>query len=484
MKNIFWGILLLMTTLIQDAQSETIPSFGYAPKSFPRDPLEVNQFAEHMLLGQILLPLVDTDQSGNLVPAVAKKWSFGKNGKTITFEINLNLKYSNGSNLKAEDILYTLQRHINSNSQSKTFLKNIKNIEIVSKDAVKISLLKIDVGIIKALSRDHLGIVPNGWKFDSQSNSPFVGMGAYNLERINNEWFLIANKYFKDSSNVEIKKIKLAFYIDDSFSIDTKNIPEIVPLISKKTLDSLKNDSPETYKHCSIAEEMTFSQSSLWWNPKSKFFNDENTRLRVFSFLDTQLKRISINQIKLATGFIPVGVMGYIPIRREIAYSNDESKIIKIKISSIKGLYEQLFTDKNFIEAAKNKNLQFSVQYITPLNVKIMHEEFKPDITIGSWGGGFNDPTGFLGPLEEDIGMPFEEYLGNQKDNFLKAQETQDWSERSKIFNRLAIHLVDSAFMLPGFRNDQFSCVRPPYTKKDISIRYTPRLINYKNGNK
>lgn len=478
------GVLIIMCIISKSESTELVPSFGFAPLTFPRDPVEINQFSEHMMIGQVLLPLVDTDQFGNMIPAIAKKWSFDKAGTKIIFEINTKLQFSDGSHVAAKDVEYTIQRHINSSSQSKSFLDSVKNIKAVSDDMLMIELNRPDVSILKALSRDQLGIVPKGWKFDKTKSTPFVGAGAYNLEKIGNDWFFIANKYFSDYRLVDIKKAKIIFYKDDGFSVDLKQMADIVPLINKKTLDNLKAENKKLLQECSVAEEMTFSQSSAWWNPKSKFFEDREVRARVLKFLDELFILQASEKNKLATGFIPIGVMGHLQKRISLDPVKSKFRDLNIRISTTRGIFEELFSSKSFIEKSKSNHINFSIQYINPSIAKQMHEEFKPDITIGSWGGGFNDPTGFLGPLEEDLGMPFQEYLGTKKINFLQAQATLDWNVRAKIFNELAKYLVEDAFMLPGFRNEQYSCIRKPYVKKVFSVRYTPRLFNYKEDSK
>ena len=78
--------------------------YGYVPPTFPRDPAEVNQFAEHIVLGQILEPMVDTDKMGNVTPGLAESWSFEDKGFTIKFKIRKDRFFSNGKKLEAKDM--------------------------------------------------------------------------------------------------------------------------------------------------------------------------------------------------------------------------------------------------------------------------------------------------------------------------------------------------------------------------------------------
>lgn len=93
---------------------------GYVPVSFPRDPADVSQYDEHVILGQIFEPLVDADGDGNLSTSIAKEWNFSKDGKQIEFLIDTNVLFSNGKKVTAGDVVYSISRHLNMESQSHT----------------------------------------------------------------------------------------------------------------------------------------------------------------------------------------------------------------------------------------------------------------------------------------------------------------------------------------------------------------------------
>lgn len=480
LKIIFKIILALGIISMSNLVNATkVPSFGFAPKSFPRDPVLFNQFAEHMLIGQILQPLIDTDQFGNVEPSIAKSWIFENNGMRLVFEIDQSIKFSNGQNVTSYDVKYSLDRHMENRSQSNAFLRVVKEIVVKDPGKLIINLKNADVSILKILSRDHLGIVPKGWKFDKNNLKPYVGTGAYVLEKIGDKWYLVENTFSKLKTSVTLKKLEMVYFSDDSFSIDFQNFPDIVPLLSKKIIEEIRLKRPELIKDCNVAEEMTFSQSSVWWNPKSKFFKNDDVRMFVLSFLNNQIEKHAIEKnLQLATSFIPVGIMGHLTNRLKFKNNNLKKKI-QLKISSSTSSFNNLIESAEFKKTANDLGIDIDYKFISAVSVKEENQKFNPDLTIGSWGGGFNDPTGFLGPLEEDLGMSFEQYLRSLNINFKEAQTTEDWSLRANFFQEIAIKLIENAYMVPGFRNEQYSCISNTFFKKNISLRYTPRLINY-----
>jgi ABC-type transport system substrate-binding protein len=142
---LIFGLIFMSNYLL----ASQVPTIGFVPKSFPRDPVLINQFAEHMFIGQVLQPLTDTDQFGNVIPSVASKWHFEKNGNVIVFEIDQDIKFSNGKRISSKDVKYTIERHVLEKSQSSAFFRAVSRIETPSDSVVVFHLTYPDVSLIK-----------------------------------------------------------------------------------------------------------------------------------------------------------------------------------------------------------------------------------------------------------------------------------------------------------------------------------------------
>src|SRR5258708_1663661 len=111
--------LILVTTMFPSrwvlSNQLSSPTVGYFPPTFPRDPIEVNVFLEHVLLGQALEPLIEIGSDGGLIPAVASRWDVLEGGKKLRFQIREGILFSDGRRVTARDVEYTLRRHLDSN---------------------------------------------------------------------------------------------------------------------------------------------------------------------------------------------------------------------------------------------------------------------------------------------------------------------------------------------------------------------------------
>ena len=71
--------------------------------------------------------LVDYDDDLNLVPWHARSWSISEDGRTITFKLRQDIRFSNGRPITSEDFAYSLERILNpaTKSPGQGFYRNI-----------------------------------------------------------------------------------------------------------------------------------------------------------------------------------------------------------------------------------------------------------------------------------------------------------------------------------------------------------------------
>ncbi len=477
-------IIILLTgvfTMESAMAISSVPKFGYVPLTFPRDILSVNQFAEHTILGQIFEPLVDADRFGNIAPGIADAWNISEDGKTLTFTIASDRKFSNGKSLTAKDVKYSLDRHLKGKSQSSNFLRGIKEVVVLSPNKIEIHLDEPNVAIMKALTRDQLGIVSEGWTFDPTSNEPFVGSGPYKMKKENGKWYLIANDNYKKSVP-SVKKWELVFFRNDSSDISIDAVPDYIPLATPMVRSQVEKLNQKNKEKFEVKEQLSFVQTSLWWYPFGNNFKSDETRLQVMQVMrDLVETKVAELNLQRATGIVPVGVAGYLPEQVSIkSSSRDTSKTLKIHVAGIGHLFDPLFEGDTAKKIAAKYGAEIKYSIFTAANLQEL-KLLKPDVIMGSWAGGFNDPEGFLPILNSLLSVDFVEYLADLAPVYKKARMEQNWTKRSELFREFNEKLVQGQKMIPGWKIPMFSMSRSGLKEEEIGFRYTPRLINVKN---
>ena len=464
--------------------STQIPKFGYVPVTFPRDIALVNQFAEHVVLGQILEPLVDADRLGNMMRGIAESWSVSKDGKVLTFKIGLNQTFSNGKSVEAKDVKFSIDRHLNEKTQSSNFLRAIKEVKIKGQNEIEIVLNEPSVAILKALTRDHLGIVPAGWKFDSSSDEPIIGSGPYRLVRKSGEWHLVKNERYARAKDVTIPEWELCFYKNEVMDLPTGTVPDYVPVATQSVLDELKLNAEKTKEKIEASEQLSFAQTSLWWYPHGTHYKSPEIKSRVMLFL-SELVALKANEKKLqrATGIVPVGIAGYLtePVKVENSKASNTPKLTA-KIAVVGSTLKFLFEGDEAKKLAKSRGIELEPLTISPSELGSVKEK-KPDVIVASWAGGYNDPEGFLPLLNQVLGVDFVEYLEDLRPLYQSARIEQDWTKRSELFREFNQRLVQQMRMVPGWKLVTYSVTKGGLAEDKVGFRYTPRLSNVKRLN-
>lgn len=479
LKTLF--VILGAVVDLQISNAGVVPKLGYVPQSFPRDIIKINQFAEHVLLAQILEPLVDADRFGNMTRGIAERWSVSQDGKTIVFFIEKGQVFSNGNPIRAKDVKYSISRHIAENTQSSNFLKSIKEVKETAPYEITMTLSEANVAILKALSRDHLGIVPDGWVFDEKSNEPYVGSGPYRLKKLDGKWHFVKNEKHAKAAHVTVPKWELVYFADDATSSVGKEIPDYVPMASQPIFEELTKLSKEKNTPIQSKEQTSFVQTSLWWHPKGKHYDSNELKSRMMAFLDelVEVKAKKLN-FQRATGIVPVGISGYLPER--VKFEKPETpKAAKKEVLSVAvvGAFDFVFEGEEVKKLADSYGLEVNVINIKPIDIGTISAK-KPDVVMAAWAGGFNDPEGFLPLLNQLLGVDFVEYLGDLRPIYLQARIEQDWSKRSDLFRSFNKKIVEQKRMVPGWKVPMYAVSRSGLTEENIGFRYTPRLINVK----
>ncbi len=481
LKFLSFAILFVVKGENSMAASQSItPTLGFVPITFPRDPAEVNFVEEHTILGQILEPILDSDRSGSLDKGIAENWQFDKTGTIITLILKKGRLFSNGKEVLSGDVVYSIERHLkHPKSQSSQFLKDIKSIKAVDDRKIEVHLAKRNPAILKALTREQLGVLPKGWKFDASSVEPFIGSGPYRAIKKDGKWFLILNEKFNGTNSPRIKSFELVFYENIDFKIPKGTLPDIIPDLSERALETIKDHASFSKDKYVIQKKLSFTQTSFWVYPTSTLNKNEHDRLVVSKAFDEAIRAYAKEKsFSLSTGMIPVGVQGHLS-ERPIITDVKNGKNIKIKLAYLPGVFGEFIRSKETVDIFSSYKIDLSLFEFNPQTITTL-PELKPDIVTGSWAGGFNDPMGFLGLLNILLGMQFSEYLQRYSLNLEGAASEENWSVREDKFRTITADVVRLGINIPGWKTNTYFVSKPSITEEELQIRYTPRFSNIK----
>ena len=453
-----------------------VPKVGLLPPIFPRDPIEVSVYLEHVLLGQVIEPLVIVNHEGNIEPGVASHWEISEDSKLITFHIAQGMKFSNGVPVTARDVKYSLDRHRHSErSQAKAYLRRIVDIVVRSESAIEIHLDHPYIAIFKALSRDQLGILPEGWTFNRESTEPFTGTGPYRAVRSGAQWQLVLNNHYRRIDQVRIPIWDLVFFDHKQERLADINLPDVVMMAVPEVAKQFE-DRPE-WRSRSFKKSLVkhFVQTSAWWYPKGPQFRNVDAKNRAMSAIADLLEaRCQVMNFQRTTGIIPQGITGYLSeVKIPDPVKAGLDRPMSFTVSVLQREYDQIVVreDTSRIEREYNINLNF-VKAELGGNIS----DTQPDVAICAYAGGFQDPEGFLTVITSFLNAELSEIFGDLMPLYSQASRETDWSKRHELYQKLNQAMVESRLIVPGWKPELYDCCSGRISCVSVGLSYILKL--------
>ena len=80
------------------------------PKTLDIQKTNADYFIPLQIYNRLVDVKVNDDGSNEIVPSLAEKWEISEDGKTYTFYLRKGVKFHNGEELKADDVLFTIEK--------------------------------------------------------------------------------------------------------------------------------------------------------------------------------------------------------------------------------------------------------------------------------------------------------------------------------------------------------------------------------------
>jgi peptide/nickel transport system substrate-binding protein len=145
------------------------------------DPQLSNEIASVSVYGNIFDTLVMMDENQNIIPHIAKSWEQIDDITTI-FKLREDVTFTNGENLTAEDVVFTIERVLNSPYVAYS-LDFIDRAEAIDEYTVAVYTQEPFGPILAHFTIPYTGIVPKSevQKDEAAFSAHPVGSGAYEL---------------------------------------------------------------------------------------------------------------------------------------------------------------------------------------------------------------------------------------------------------------------------------------------------------------
>ena len=417
--------------------------------------------------------LVKWDQHKQIVSGLAKSWSFVSEN-VIRFELQDGLKWSNGEQVKASEIILSLERGFKAYPEDHRSLKQL--ISKMSSDATGALLITTNIpvktsGLLGKLTEPNYGAlkVKNDGSIDLS-----ISIGAFFLTTQNqNELRLKKNPHFQSgelSSIADEVWIKKSLPGQDSqtvlFNDSWPNVSETSSLISAELMSKYQKDSFQ-----------------IWKRPLDKVFlirlspklqNAEGYQL--LRYLDVKLNRSAvlagIEGAKETHQLFPKSY--HLHDEHFPASNKNESIPSSVKARSLKVMYSSARVPKQLAANFSKSIAEATGHPIESVEIDISQyiqklKEADYDIYLGTMGLADPDPEGVMSFYLENDPPVIPKNDGKLIKRLDEARKYQDQSKKLIAFRSILTDAVKEGLLLPLFHLSTVGLARP-----EIDLSHIP----------
>ncbi len=152
-----------------EAEANTL-RWASAGDSLTLDPHAQNEGPTHTLAHQMYEPLLHRDMAGHIVPALATSWAVTDDPNVWEFKLREGVKFHNGEDMTADDVVYSFKRAMKPTSAMKELLSSVVDVRKAGDYTVHIETNGPNPLMPNNLT--NLFIMDSGWTEDQGCTEP------------------------------------------------------------------------------------------------------------------------------------------------------------------------------------------------------------------------------------------------------------------------------------------------------------------------
>ncbi|AZU61746.1 peptide ABC transporter substrate-binding protein [Neobacillus mesonae] len=440
-------------------------------------------------LNNIMEGLTRLDENHQPQAAIAEKWDLSEDGKTYTFHLRENAKWSNGDDVTADDFVYAWKRLLDPNTgSSAAFLgyfiqggeeyNNGKGsaddvkVKAVDKKTFEVTLVSPQAYFLSVIANPcffpiNEGVAKENPKWFNEA-STYVSNGPFKLSEWNHDsdFTMVKNDQYWDVNNVKLDKVHWAMVDDANTEYQMYTTGEL------DTSDVPSELADKLFKEGDVKVE---DQAGLYFyrfNVTKEPFQNENIR-KAFALAIDQKQMVELvtkNQEKPAYGFVSYGfkdpegndfrehsgdlIKTDVPKAKELLKKGMEEEDYK-KLPEVTLTYNTLDTHKKIAEALQQmfkENLGVDVKLANMESSVFATDQkaLKFQFSRSSFLADYADPINFLENFITGSPMNRTGWSNAEFDKMIKeAKHEKDEKKRYEMMYKAEKILLDAAPIVP-----------------------------------
>lgn len=427
--------------------------------------------------------LVRLDKNGKPVPGVAQSWTMGADGKTYTFKLRSNAKWSNGKKVTAADFVFAWKQALTPGLKKGNVFRMYYVAGAESyhtgklKDFAKVGVKAINDSTLQVTLKGKYAYFPSLLAEPvyfpvSQEAKEAAGItnGPFQLQsRSITEIKLVKNPYYYDASSIRLSEVNLLSPLGHKW----KNSTEAYVNGQVDWVGGGNTPVDFAYEAQIKEDDYTYAPSASTYyyqfNLEEKPFSNINIRKALAMAIDQDEMPMPIP----AYGFVPWTLFGSkAQYRAEVSDTAfDRSNVNKAKELLAKGLKQEGLTalppfsiNVNEGEAHAAVATMVAEQWKEKLGVTATTDLQRWEnylanrlsgsyqVTRAGWSADFNDPATFLNFFRSDSTDNDSGWSNKTYDQLVKqAEQTFDAAKRVQLYAKAEQLLMKETVIIPVY---------------------------------
>ncbi|MBW1982787.1 MAG: ABC transporter substrate-binding protein [Deltaproteobacteria bacterium] len=468
----------------------------WSPKSL--DPAVATDIYAVTIIEQVFDGLVQFDQHLNVVPALAKDWQVTADGRTYIFQLRRGVKFHNGRQVTASDVVYSLRRLLDPDMKASVvnFLTKIsgaaeyrsgranavRGLEATGEYTLRIRLQEPFAPFLSVLAMKDCKVVPKeevesaGRQF---SRHP-VGTGPFRFESWSGNKIILAanNSYYEGPPYLDrlVYNIYPGAKYEQIFADFKAGRLEEAAVFGSHREEAVKGRAFQFYR------KPTLSLQFYGLNCSKGPLKDRRVRQALNFAIDKRriVREVYGDQFIPAGTILPPGMPGYTPDNSMYDYQPTEAKRLlqeagfspegrRLELSLLSASKSAAAQKELALIAADLEavgvDLQITYETDWPTYEKLLRSE-NVEVYRYAWFADLPDPDNFLNILcGSASAYNFMRYHNARVDQLLSQGLTEtNVLERMQVYRLAERSILDDAPMIPWIYLT-FESVFQPYVK-------------------
>ncbi|MDR3232032.1 MAG: ABC transporter substrate-binding protein [Synergistaceae bacterium] len=427
------------------------------------DPIAHNDVPSSRVCFELYDTLIFLDNEGNVSPGLAESWEF-LSGTDYKFHLRKGVKFHNGEEMKADDVLYSMMRATtDAGAKIATYSQNVKDVEIVDDYTVIVHLKVVDYSFFSSLAHSWGSVInrkATEAAGDSFGMNP-VGTGPfrlvswqkgnrYVLERFDEYWGP-KPKY----KTLEVRSVPEP--TSRTIALETGEADIAFPIVHNDLKRIEENEKLVLYR------KPQNSTAYIGFNVTKKPFDNVNVRQAIYAALDiVGIQAASYRGVGKVPGTLVPSAVKYSINDEMPPHQQDVEKAKKMLADAgVKNLRLEIWTNERKERVDSATIVQAQLEEIgIQSEIKVLEwgaylnglQEKTHDLFILGWVSTVPDPNFAVSGLLETtaIGASNYTFYSDPKlDELLaKGRALPDGDERAAVYKEMQLYINEQLPMM------------------------------------